>query len=123
MNGSRAAPDEARLRMKHDPAGAARKDIYFNNEYLKKRKPAFAGNQLRRAQSGRQDSNLGPPGPKPGTLPDCATPRTTLNFPKGSAKLLKDCQKQNFNFSLCVIRPGLEHGTYCLEGSCSIQLS
>jgi hypothetical protein len=26
--------------------------------------------------SGRQDSNLGPPGPKPGTLPDCATPRT-----------------------------------------------
>jgi hypothetical protein len=26
--------------------------------------------------SGRQDSNLRPPGPKPGTLPDCATPRT-----------------------------------------------
>jgi hypothetical protein len=26
--------------------------------------------------SGRQDSNLRPPGPKPGALPDCATPRT-----------------------------------------------
>ena len=25
--------------------------------------------------SGRQDSNLRPPGPKPGALPDCATPR------------------------------------------------
>lgn len=25
--------------------------------------------------SGYQDSNLGPPGPKPGALPDCATPR------------------------------------------------
>ena len=30
----------------------------------------------RQAESGRQDSNLRPPGPKPGTLPDCATPRT-----------------------------------------------
>ena len=25
--------------------------------------------------SGREDSNLRPPGPKPGALPDCATPR------------------------------------------------
>ena len=25
--------------------------------------------------SGRQDSNLRPPGPKPGALPGCATPR------------------------------------------------
>ncbi len=25
--------------------------------------------------SGHQDSNLGPPAPKAGTLPDCATPR------------------------------------------------
>ena len=25
--------------------------------------------------SGRKDSNLRPPGPKPGALPDCATPR------------------------------------------------
>ena len=33
--------------------------------------------------SGRQDSNLRPPGPKPGTLPDCATPRTI--FPSGRA--------------------------------------
>ena len=28
--------------------------------------------------SGRQDSNLRPPGPKPGALPDCATPRSDL---------------------------------------------
>src|SRR3954447_6775888 len=27
------------------------------------------------AQSGRQDLNLRPPGPQPGALPDCATPR------------------------------------------------
>lgn len=28
--------------------------------------------------SGRQDSNLRPPGPKPGALPDCATPRNQI---------------------------------------------
>jgi site-specific DNA recombinase len=28
--------------------------------------------------SGREDSNLRPPGPEPGALPDCATPRTLL---------------------------------------------
>ncbi len=28
--------------------------------------------------SGREDSNLRPPGPEPGALPDCATPRTVL---------------------------------------------
>src|SRR5437899_8764281 len=27
------------------------------------------------AESGRRDSNPRPPGPKPGALPDCATPR------------------------------------------------
>src|SRR5215218_8634052 len=27
------------------------------------------------AESGRQDLNLRPPGPQPGALPDCATPR------------------------------------------------
>ena len=35
---------------------------------------------FKRAQSkewsGREDSNLRPPGPEPGALPDCATPRT-----------------------------------------------
>src|SRR4249920_766644 len=32
-------------------------------------------------KSGRQDSNLRPPGPKPGALPACATSRTIkLNF-------------------------------------------
>lgn len=30
--------------------------------------------------SGRQDSNLRPPGPKPGALPACATPRALLRF-------------------------------------------
>jgi hypothetical protein len=34
--------------------------------------PAFAGLS---ARSGRQDLNLRPPGPQPGALPDCATPR------------------------------------------------
>src|SRR5437763_15700722 len=29
----------------------------------------------RQPQSGRQDLNLRPPGPQPGALPDCATPR------------------------------------------------
>ena len=33
--------------------------------------------------SGRQDSNLRPPGPKPGALPDCATPR----FANSAAKV------------------------------------
>ena len=28
--------------------------------------------------SGREDLNLRPPGPEPGALPDCATPRTLL---------------------------------------------
>ena len=28
--------------------------------------------------SGREDSNLRPPGPEPGALPDCATPRTSV---------------------------------------------
>ena len=28
-----------------------------------------------RVKSGRQDLNLRPPGPQPGALPDCATPR------------------------------------------------
>src|SRR5206468_6327411 len=31
----------------------------------------------RLAESGRRDSNPRPPGPKPGALPDCATPRLT----------------------------------------------
>lgn len=29
--------------------------------------------------SGRQDSNLRPPGPKPDALPACATPRTRID--------------------------------------------
>ena len=45
--------------------------------------------------SGRKDSNLRPPGPKPGALPDCATPR------KKGFIMLKKTQKQLFtlNFS------------------------
>src|ERR1700722_15017580 len=30
--------------------------------------------------SGRQDLNLRPPGPQPGALPDCATPRGAFRF-------------------------------------------
>src|SRR3954451_19926647 len=33
--------------------------------------------------SGRQDLNLRPPGPQPGALPDCATPRGAPNFRAG----------------------------------------
>ena len=36
--------------------------------------------------SGRQDSNLRPPGPKPGALPDCATPRSDLASAKVDIK-------------------------------------
>ena len=37
--------------------------------------------------SGREDSNLRPPGPEPGALPDCATPRDVDldGFPCGSS--------------------------------------
>src|SRR5690349_21007333 len=34
-------------------------------------------------ESGRQDLNLRPPGPQPGALPDCATPRGALNLRAG----------------------------------------
>src|SRR6185437_11745352 len=39
---------------------------------LKRQKPRICGAFV---QSGRQDLNLRPPGPQPGALPDCATPR------------------------------------------------
>src|SRR5438067_2530645 len=43
------------------------------------RKPAgeraFALLRASALESGRQDLNLRPPGPQPGALPDCATPR------------------------------------------------
>ena len=43
--------------------------------------------------SGRQDSNLRPPGPKPGAIPDYATPRTlkpnfSVDLKFGGAKIL-----------------------------------
>ncbi len=40
-----------------------------------------------RKWSGRQDSNLRPPGPKPGALPACATPR--LNLTKSDENALR----------------------------------
>ncbi len=41
---------------------------------------ALSGLLMRTAfLSGRQDSNLRPPGPQPGALPDCATPRGTAS--------------------------------------------
>ena len=36
--------------------------------------------------SGRQDSNLRPPGPKPGALPACATSRTIFNCGGGGIR-------------------------------------
>ncbi len=56
--------------------------------------------------SGRQDSNLRPSGPKPDALPACATPR------------FYDACRLNG-----ATPTGFEPVTYCLEGSCSIQLS
>jgi excisionase family DNA binding protein len=51
---------------------------------LKGQKPRICGAF---APSGRQDLNLRPPGPQPGALPDCATPRrsvdSTLNLEAG----------------------------------------
>ena len=42
--------------------------------------------------SGRQDSNLRPPGPKPGALPACATPRTLFRF----CRFVKDAVRAGF---------------------------
>ena len=50
----------------------------MNNKGIKKRETLHRNISL--FKSGRQDSNLRPPGPKPGALPDCATPRL-LNPP------------------------------------------
>ena len=103
------------------------------------------------AWSGYQDSNLGPPGPKPGDLPTDLHPVVAcLSIPR-TCKL---CQPTIWRISVliikeyrgiltvyvveaysifdpypalgrgqCVIRAGFEPATYCLEGSCSIQLS
>ena len=38
--------------------------------------------------SGRQDSNLRPPGPKPGAITNYATPRTTIKNLKADANVL-----------------------------------
>ena len=52
-------------------------------------------------QSGRPDSNRGPPAPKAGALPDCATPRKSFHFydlyrlPKSSFHKL--CQNLTHN--------------------------
>ncbi len=45
------------------------------------KRPALAGLFL---VSGRQDLNLRPPGPQPGALPDCATPRGLLQAGDGN---------------------------------------
>ena len=50
----------------------------MKNKGIKKRETLHRNISL--SKSGRQDSNLRPPGPKPGALPDCATPRL-LNPP------------------------------------------
>src|SRR5882762_11456626 len=47
-------------------------------------------------KSGRRDSNPRPPGPKPGALPDCATPRTTRRL-DAQENLLGRASKQNLD--------------------------
>ena len=44
-----------------------------------------AGSRFTYLSSGREDLNLRPPGPEPGALPGCATPRITalLKYPVG----------------------------------------
>ena len=45
-------------------------------------KPGLTSEKCRtRGRSGWQDSNLRPPAPKAGALPDCATPRNVLRYP------------------------------------------
>ena len=41
--------------------------------------------------SGRQDSNLRPPGPKPGALPGCATPRCKTSSLKSRGDRIRTC--------------------------------
>ena len=81
------------------PAGAGQICGAIKKPFLSATKKAFP-------RSGRQDSNLRPSGPKPDALPACATSRFRSD-PRVS-----------------VATPiGFEPMTYCLEGSCSIQLS
>ena len=50
---------------------------------------------LQEVQSGRQDLNLRPPGPQPGALPDCATPRDPSSLtPNPSAADANMCSCQ-----------------------------
>src|ERR1700733_14934305 len=51
--------------------------------------PAFRVAAWRRPDflSGRQDLNLRPPGPQPGALPDCATPRGRSMITRRGARI------------------------------------
>ena len=64
---SRAPPPAAADASSGDPTTAA------SNSSASRFSGAFL-------QSGRQDLNLRPPGPQPGALPDCATPRGRIGF-------------------------------------------
>src|ERR671925_421691 len=44
-------------------------------------------------QSGRRDSNPGPPAPKAGALPDCATPRTASLTPASLVTLAAQSER------------------------------
>src|SRR5664279_3793714 len=55
--------------------------------------------------SGREDSNLRPPGPEPGALPDCATPRTCCQEPlamPSTKRFAAKCQKPRLSGCRCV---------------------
>jgi hypothetical protein len=66
--------------------------------------------------SGWQDSNLRPPGPKPGAM-------TGLRYTPNDKNKHKQDKKRNNIRSFYVTPKRFERLTYCLEGSCSIQLS
>ena len=48
--------------------------------------------------SGQQDSNLRPPGPKPGALPDCAMPRQSYRY--SEMNRVSSTQKQEYSVHL-----------------------
>ena len=69
-----------------------------------------------------KDSNLGPPGPKPGALPGCATLRI-IGAPWENRTPSLGLQNRCFTIKLIgrnlVLDPGIELGTYWLQVSCS----
>ena len=84
LRSSRIEPTRDRIANDHDLPGVGPEERYTDGTRRAgrppnclKQKPRLSGAFL---QSGRQDLNLRPPGPQPGALPDCATPRGRVRF-------------------------------------------